>query len=201
MKSFDPWKSVRIAVIFLGVFVLSQMFFQPRSVVVLAQDNQDIDDVMQQFDADFGFQGKEDLKQSNLQDANEQNREDIKIQQDEERRKHEEQAAQTTTPATTPTPTATSNVMVSFASIGGANSVSINLGAILGFAGILPASPAIQVVTFLAVPQGNQALGIMCTSGTCNLNAASPVNVSCAPPFPLSTGPFSGSVSFGCVVS
>ena len=199
MKPFDPWKSVRIAVVFLGIFVWSQMFLQPRSVVVLAQDNQDIDDVMQQFDADFGFQGKEDLKQSNLQDTNEQNREDIKIQEDEERRKQLEEEEETTTPATTPT--ATSNVMITFGSTGGANSVSINLGAILGFAGILPASPAIQVVTFLAVPQGNQSLGIMCTSGTCSLNASSPVNVSCAPPFPFSTGSFPGSVSYGCVVS
>lgn len=203
MKSFSLRKALRIGMIFLGLFVLSQVFFQPHTVVVMAQDNQDIDDVMQEFDADFGFQGKEDLKQSNLQNTNEQNREDIKIQEEEERLEQEQanQNNNTPPPANPAVPTPTSNVMITFGPTGGANDVTISLGAILGFAGILPASPSVQVVTFLAVPQGNQSLGITCNTGTCSLNASTPVNVSCAPPFPFSTGAFPGSVSFGCVVS
>ncbi len=61
----------------------------PVSGSVLAQD--DIDDVINNLDADFQFGSKEDIKQTNLNNTNEQNREDIKISEQENQEEEEEQ--------------------------------------------------------------------------------------------------------------
>lgn len=60
----------------LSILLLAA-FLIPFSSAVVAQD--DIDDVINNLDADFQFGGKDDVKQSNLNSANEQNREDIKL--------------------------------------------------------------------------------------------------------------------------
>ena len=63
----------------------------PFSGAVVAQD--DIDDVINNLEADFQFGGKEDVKQSNLNNTNEQNREDIKITEQENLQNAQDAAA------------------------------------------------------------------------------------------------------------
>lgn len=94
MNRFHPWKIFTFATIFFLVFVLSQIIFQTHPTHVRAQGLGDIDDVMERFGGDFGLDNKSDLKQQNIQNANEQHREDIQIRLEEERLRALEEANQ-----------------------------------------------------------------------------------------------------------
>lgn len=65
----------------LFALLLMAVLLVPLSGSVLAQD--DIDDVLNNMDKDFKFGSKEDIKRTNLNNTNEQNREDIKITEQE----------------------------------------------------------------------------------------------------------------------
>ena len=69
---FSGWAALVLAVVWAVIIV------SPRNLPA-----QDIDDVIQGLDQDFSLgSNKDELKRSNIETANEQNREDIKIQED-----------------------------------------------------------------------------------------------------------------------
>lgn len=79
---FFGWVALVLAVVWAVTIV------SPRDLPA-----QDIDDVIQGLDQDFSLgSNKDELKRSNIESANEQNREDIKIQEDIENRKRLEES-------------------------------------------------------------------------------------------------------------
>lgn len=76
MKKFNKKIPLVVALLFGLGFILT---FLPAQLPA-----QDIDDVIDGLDQDFSLGGKQEVKQSNVAAANEQNREDIKLKEEEE---------------------------------------------------------------------------------------------------------------------
>lgn len=196
MKTFFPWKLMALAAVFLGVFVFSHLFLQTPSTQVQAQDRVDIDEVMEQFGGDFGFNNKEDLKRQNKQSANEQNREDIQLRLEEERKRLLEQAnppsesppsqGNSPLPPPSPPPVMTVNVSITFTEMTPPTSFPLNVDIQLGTTPLMPGQ-VLPVgtpvpINFGAVPVGAHVLTIKCNTGpACDLVLSSLVNTTCSP--------------------
>ncbi len=189
MRSFGSWKFLTIVTAFLGVFFLAQVFFQTQPPQAQAQGGGDIDDVVDQFSGDFGFTGKEDVKQQNVQNANEQNREDIQLKIEEERKKALEEA-------NAPAPLATTaNVTVNFSATINNADVTTSLGPVSGFMGIISTVTPVNHI-YMAVPIGVNILTINCLGTTpgpnCNITLSGIVNATCVPTTLTIVASFSG---------
>ncbi len=193
MKTFFPWKLMPLAAVFLGIFVFSHLFIQTPSTQVQAQDMVDIDEVMEQFGGDFGFNNKDDLKQQNKQSANEQNREDIQLKLEEERKRLLEQANQPQAsppnpgnPPPPPPPVMTANVSITFTEMTPPTPFALNVDIQLGSAPLIPGQ-VLPVgtpvpINFGAVPVGAHVLTIKCNTGpACDLVLSGLVNTTCSP--------------------
>ncbi len=125
---------------------------------------QDIDDVIQGLDQDFSLGGKQEVKQSNVADANEQNREDIQIRENEA--------------ANADAPTVTGNLNITFAAGPPTNEFTLNSLIVDGttvpvnIPGInIPGGTVTVPISNVTVPSGvNFTLGmsLTCTMGPCN---------------------------------
>lgn len=196
MKPFNPRNSTLLVLVFLGIFAFSQVFFQNQPPKVQAQD---IDDVLDSFSGDFGFTDKEDLKQENLQNANEQNREDVQIQL-EEKRQAEQQSNQQNQ-QNQQTPATTADVTINFTSSGNDAVVTTSLGPVNGFMGTIFTSMPVNF-TYMAVPVGANTLTVNClasTPGNCQIAIGGIVNATCSPlPNPIAN---SNAGSTACTVT
>ncbi len=190
MNPFHFWKMFTLATLFFGVFVFSQVIFQTQPTQVRAQGAGDIDDVMERFGGDFGFDIKSDIKQQNVQSANEQNREDIQIRLQEERNRAIEEANQNqanqsqANPA--PPPVQTLNVSVTFTESTPPTPFSLNVDLQLGSTPLVPGQ-VLPIgtpvpISFNSVPVGAHVLTIKCNTGPgCYVVLSSFVNMTCSP--------------------
>ncbi|QPJ60895.1 MAG: hypothetical protein G3M70_02925 [Candidatus Nitronauta litoralis] len=156
MKLLKKKKYLAAALLFgLGVML---------TVLPVQLPAQDIDDVIEGLDQDFSFGGKQDIKQDNVATANEQNREDIKIQENEA--------------AHADAPTVTGNLNITFAAGPPTNEFTLNSLIVDGtnvpvnIAGInIPGGTVAVPISNVTVPSGvNFTLGLSltCTMGPCN---------------------------------
>ncbi len=139
---------------------------------------QDIDDVIGGLDQDFSLGGKQEVKQSNVAAANEQNREDIKLKEEEE--------------INAGGATVTGNIIISFT--GGPPTQNFNLHNIIVNGTAVPINQIVSIpggtisvpINNVTVPSGiSFALGLdlTCnTSPTCNVTLAFSGVLNCSIP-------------------